>query len=129
MDGDEVLHRVFGPILPSYSKKRRKKHRISRCVKGSNSKDENWGATSSNFKIPGSIEHNLLDAVDISADRSSTVYNMQDAADLHSAKSTNHTENHEKSLRNKVQYWDRKLNTQDEKIDELTMEVMTHEEK
>ena len=70
-----------------------------------------------------------MDAVGISADRSSTVQNMQDAAALPTDESTKHTANHEKSLWNKVQYWDRKLNTQDEKIDKLTMEAMTHEEK
>ena len=65
VDGDAVMHRVFGPSLPSSSKKRRKKHRISRCVKGINYKDGRLGATSLNFKIPGSIEQNLLDAVSI----------------------------------------------------------------
>ena len=54
---------------------------------------------------------------------------MQDAAALPTDESTNHTAKHEKSLRNKVQYRDRKLNTQDEKIDELTIEAMTHEDK
>ena len=54
---------------------------------------------------------------------------MQDAAALPTDESTNHMAKHEKSLRNKVQYRYRKLNTQDEKINELTMEVMNHEEK
>ena len=80
VDGNAVLHRVFGPILTSSSKKRRKKHRISRCVKGGNSKDGRQGATSSNFPIPGSIEQTFLDAVGISEDISSMVHNMQDAA-------------------------------------------------
>ena len=35
----------------------------------------------------------------------------------------------ENSLRNRVQSQDRKFNTQDENIDELTMELMTHKEK
>ena len=91
VDGDAVLHRVFGQSLPSSSKKRRKKHRISRCVNGVNSKDGRQGATSSNFPIPGSIEHTLLDAVGISASRSSTVHNMQDAAALPTDESTSHT--------------------------------------
>ena len=82
-----------------------------------------------NFPIPSSIKHTFMDAVVISAARYSMVHNMQDAAALPTDKSTNHTENHEKSLRNKVQYRDRKLNTQDKKVDELIMEVMTHEEK
>ena len=82
VDRDAVLHRVFGPSLPSSSKKRRKKHRISRCVKGGNSKDGRQGATSSNFPIPGSIEQTFLDDVGISAYRSFTVKNMQDAAAL-----------------------------------------------
>ena len=54
---------------------------------------------------------------------------MQDAAALPTDESTNHTAKHEKSLRKKVQYQDRKWNTQDENIYELTMEVITHEEK
>ena len=91
VDGDAVLHRVFGQSLPSSSKKRRKKHRISRCVNGVNSKDGRQGATSSNFPIPGSIEHTLLDAVGISASRSSTVHNMQDAAALPTDESTSPT--------------------------------------
>ena len=82
-----------------------------------------------NFPIPGSIEQTFLDGVGISAYRSSTVHNMQDAAALPTDESTNHTAKHENSLRNKVQYRDRKLDTQDEKINELTMEVMTHEDK
>ena len=61
-------------------RKGRKKNPISRCVKGGNSKDRMWVATSSNFPIPGSIKHNLLDAVGISAAGYSTVHNMQDAA-------------------------------------------------
>ena len=129
VDGDAVLHRVFGLSLPSSSKKRRKKHRISRCVKGGNSKDGRQGATSSNYPIPGSTEQTFLDSVGSSVARSSTVNNMQDTADLPTKESTNHTANHKKSLRNKVQYRHRKLNTQYEKIDELTMEVITHEEK
>ena len=76
-----------------------------------------------------STKHNFLDAVDISAARSSTVHNMQDAAALPTNESTDHTANHEKSLRNKVKYRYRKLNTQDKNIYELTMEVMTHDEK
>ena len=125
--GDAVLHRVFGPSLPSSSKKSRKNNRISRCVKGGNSKDGRQGETSSDFTIPGSIKQTFLDAVGISEDISSMVHNMQDDSALPTDKSTNHTTKHEKSLQNKVQYQDRKLNTQDEKIDELTMEVMTHE--
>ena len=58
----------------------------------------------------------------ISATIFSTVHNIQDASVLPTDKPTNHMEKHEKSLRNKVQYRDMKLNTQDEKIDELTME-------
>ena len=65
----------------------------------------------------------------ISEARSSTIHNVKDAAAHPTNESTNHMAKHEKLLRNKVQYRDRKLNTQDEKIDELTMEVMTHEEK
>ena len=80
MDGDTVLHRVFGPSLTSSSKKRIKKYRINKCIKGGNSKDGRQGATSSNFSIPGSIEHTLLDDVSISTARSTTVQNMQDAA-------------------------------------------------
>ena len=99
----------------------RKKHRISGCVKGGNSKDGKRGATSSNFIVPGSIKQTLLDAVGISAARFSTVHNMQDTAAVPTDESTIHTAKHEKSLRNKVQYRDRKLNTQDEKINELTM--------
>ena len=129
VDRDSVLHRVFDPSLPSSSKKRRNKYRISTCVKGGNSKDGRRGATSYNFTITGSIKHTFLDAVVISAARSSTVYNMQDSDSLPTEKSTNHTAKNEKSLRNKVQYRDRKLNTQDEKINEMTMDFMTHEEK
>ena len=70
-----------------------------------------------------------MEAVGISSTRSSTVCNIQDAAALPTDKSTNHTAKNEKSLWNKVQYWDRKLNTQDKKIDKLTTEIMTHEEK
>ena len=127
VDGDAFLHRFFGPRLPSSSKKRRKKKIIRRCVKGSNSKDGRRGVTSSNFPIPGSTEQNFLDDVGISAARSSTVRNMKDAAALPTEKSTNHTAKHDKSLWNKVHYRDHRLNTQDKKIDELTMEVMIHE--
>ena len=129
VDGNAVLHQVFGPSLPSSSKKSRNKHRISRCVKGSNSKDVRQGETSSNFPIPGSIEQTFIDAVGISSARSYTVRNMQDDAALPTNESKNHTEEHEESLWNKVQYLDRKLNTQDEKIDELTTDVMNQEEK
>ena len=129
VDGDAVLHRVFGTKLPSSSKKRRKKYRIGRCVKGGNSKDGRQGATSLNLPIPGSTEQNFLDAVGISAARSSTVHNIQDAADLPIDEYTNNTANHEKLLRKKVQYRDWELNTQDENIDELTMEFMTNKEK
>ena len=91
------------------SRKRRNKHRISRFLKGCNSKEGRRGETYLNFSIPRSIEQTFLDVTGISAARSS--------------------ENHEKSMRNKVQYWDWKLNTQDKKIDNLTIEVMTREEK
>ena len=64
----------------------------------------------------------------ISAARSSTVHNIQDAADLPIDEYTNNTANHEKLLRKKVQYRDRKWNTQDENIYELTMVVMNQEE-
>ena len=84
----------------------RKKHRINICVKGGNSKDRRRGEISSNFPIPGSIEQTLLDDMRISAARSSMVHNMQDAAALPTDKSNNQTANHEKSLRNKVQYQD-----------------------
>ena len=57
------------------------------------------------------------------------VHNMQYVAGLPTDEYTDQTENHEKSLRNKVQYRDWKLNTLDKKIDELTMEVMTHKDK
>ena len=62
-----------------------------------------------------------MGAVGISEDRSSMVRNMQDAAALPTDKYTNHTANNEKSMRNKVQYQNRKLNTQDRNINELTM--------
>ena len=121
MDRDAVLHRVFGPRLPSYSNKRRKKHRISRCIKVNNSKDGRQGETSSKFPIPSFIKQTFLDAVGISEARSSTIHNVKDDAAHPTNESTNHMAKHEKLLRNKVQYRDRKLNTQDEKIDELTM--------
>ena len=104
VDGDAVMHQFFGPSLPSSSKKRWKKHRISRCVKGGNSKDGRRGATFSNFPIPGSIGQIFLNAVGISADRSYMVHNMQDTAALPTGESTNHTTKHDKSLQNKVQY-------------------------
>ena len=47
---------------------------------------------------------------------------MQDSPTLPTNESTNNMANHEKSPR------DRKLNTQDKKIDKLTLEVMNHEE-
>ena len=47
---------------------------------------------------------------------------MQDAAALPTNESTNYKAKNEKLLQNKVHYRDRKIN-------ELTMEVMTHKEK
>ena len=120
--------KFFCPSLTSSSKKRRKEHRISRCIKGGNSKDGRRGATSSHFHIPGSIKQTFLGAVRISAARSSKVHNMQGSASLPTNESTNHAAKYEKSLWNQVQYRYRKLNTQDENIDKLIMEVMTHEE-